>query len=99
MIDRVYKEYIQLGMSPDTFNVLPESKEQDHAVELIPGSKPSRCMVYPLSPTEQKELDAFFKGKTLRGARSNLLNLQCHPQYFSLKKRMALSSLSKTIDL
>ena len=30
-------------------------------VELIPGSKPSGCKVYPLSPAEQKELDAFLK--------------------------------------
>ena len=28
---------------------------------LIPGSKPSGCKVYPLSPPEQKELDAFLK--------------------------------------
>ena len=44
-----------------SFNVLPESKEWDYAVELIPGTKPSGCKVYPLSPPEQKELDAFLK--------------------------------------
>ena len=44
-----------------SFNVLPEPKEWDHAVELIPGFKPSGCKLYPLSPTEQKELDAFLK--------------------------------------
>ena len=30
-------------------------------MELIPGSKLSGCKVYPLSPTEQRELDAFLK--------------------------------------
>ena len=47
--------------SKQSFDVLPEPKEWDHAVELIPGSKPSGCKVYPLSPAEQKELDAFLK--------------------------------------
>jgi hypothetical protein len=27
----------------------------------VPGEKPSGCKVYPLSPSEQKELDAFLK--------------------------------------
>ena len=44
-----------------SFNSLPEPKEWDHAIELVPGSKPSRCNIYPLSPTEQKELDTFLK--------------------------------------
>ena len=36
-------------------------EEGDHAVELIPGSKPSGCKNYPLLPAKQKELDAFLK--------------------------------------
>jgi len=47
--------------SKESFNVLPESKKWDHAVELIPGEKASNCKVYPLAPTEQKELDQFLK--------------------------------------
>ena len=47
--------------SKQSFDVLPESREWDHAVELIPGSKPSGCKIYPLSPAEQKELDIFLK--------------------------------------
>ena len=47
--------------SKQTFDILPEPKEWDHAIELIPGSKPSGCKIYPLLPTEQKELDAFLK--------------------------------------
>ena len=41
--------------------IQPEPKEWDHAVELIPGSKPSGCKIYPLSPAKQKELDVFLK--------------------------------------
>ena len=47
--------------SKKSFDTLPSPKEWDHAVELIPGEKPSGCKVYPLSPSEQKELDLFLK--------------------------------------
>ena len=47
--------------SKESFDALPESKKWDHAVKLIPGEKASNCKVYPLAPTEQKELDQFLK--------------------------------------
>ena len=56
-----YLKEFTLVFSKQTFDILLEPKEWDHAVELIPGSKPSRCKIYPLSPAEQKELDAFLK--------------------------------------
>ena len=54
------KEFTSV-FSKQTFDVLPEPKEWDHAVELIPGPKPSGCKIYPLSSAEQKELDTFLK--------------------------------------
>ena len=54
------KEFISV-FSKQSFDTLLELKEWDHAIELIPGSKPSGCKIYPLSPMEQKELDAFLK--------------------------------------
>ena len=54
------KEFTSV-FSKQSFDVLPEPREWDHAVEIIPGSKPTGCKVYPLSPVEQKELDAFLK--------------------------------------
>ena len=47
--------------SKHTFDALPEPKEWDHAIELVPGSKLSSCKIYLLSPAEQKELDMFLK--------------------------------------
>ena len=47
--------------SKESFDVLPDPKPWDHAIELIPGGAPSGCKVYPLSPSKQKELDAFLK--------------------------------------
>jgi len=54
------KEFTSV-FSKTSFDVLPEPKKWDHAIELIPEAKMSGCKVYPLSPSEQKELDAFLK--------------------------------------
>ena len=56
-----YLKEFTLVFSKQTFNILLEPKEWDHAVELIPGYKPSGCKIYPLLLAEQKELDAFLK--------------------------------------
>jgi len=45
----------------EDFNILSEHRQWDHAIKLIPGSEPKSLKVYPLSPVEQKELDAFLE--------------------------------------
>ena len=45
----------------EDFDILPEHRQWYHAIELIPGSEPKLSKVYPLSPVEQKELDAFLE--------------------------------------
>jgi len=47
--------------SKDSFDELPGTKLWDHAVELTPNASPKGCKVYPLSASEQKELDTFLK--------------------------------------
>ncbi|KAG5348993.1 hypothetical protein C0989_006663, partial [Termitomyces sp. Mn162] len=47
--------------SKASFNLLLEHKQWDHAIELMPDSKPSSCKVYPLAPKEQDKLDAFLQ--------------------------------------
>jgi len=47
--------------SKDSFDELPGTKLWDHAVELLPNATLKSCKVYPLSASEQKELDAFLK--------------------------------------
>ncbi|KAG5723760.1 hypothetical protein E4T56_gene2212 [Termitomyces sp. T112] len=44
-----------------SFDSLPEHKQWDHAIELIPDAEPSSCKIYPLMPHEQDELDAFLQ--------------------------------------
>ena len=45
----------------EDFDVLPEYRQWDHAIELIPGSEPKSSKVYPLSLVQQKELDFFLE--------------------------------------
>ena len=57
-IPEYLKEFTSV-FSKKTFDILPEPKEWDHTIEIIPGSKASNCDVYSLSLSEQKELDVF----------------------------------------
>jgi len=43
------------------FDILPEHRQWDHAIELVLGSEPKSSKVYPLSPVEQKKLDSFLE--------------------------------------
>jgi len=43
------------------FDMLPEHCKWDHAIELTPRAEPKSSKVYPLSPLEQAELDAFLE--------------------------------------
>jgi len=43
------------------FDILPEHRKWDHAIELIPGGEPKSSKVYPLFPLEQAELNAFLE--------------------------------------
>jgi hypothetical protein len=43
----------------ESFDTLPEQCQLDHAIELMPDPKLSNCKVYPMSVTEQVELDHF----------------------------------------
>ena len=45
----------------EDFDILPEHHKWDHAIELISGAEPKLSKVYPLSPLEQAELDAFLE--------------------------------------
>ena len=65
---------------------MPEPKPWDHAIELVPGEKPAGCKVYPLSPSEQKELDAFLK-ENLESRRICLSKSPMASPVFFIKKK------------
>ena len=51
----------------EDFDVLPEHRQWDHAIELIPGLESKSSKVYSLSPVEQKELDSFLEKNLCTG--------------------------------
>jgi len=84
-IPEYLKEFDSI-FSKESFDVLPESKKWDHAVKLIPGEKASNCKVYPLAPTEQKELDQFLKENLETGQIHLSKSPMASPVFFIKKK-------------
>jgi len=72
--------------SKDSFDELPRTKPWDHAVELTPNASPKSCKVYPLSASEQKELDAFLKENLESGRIQPSKSPMAAPVFFVKKK-------------
>jgi len=70
----------------DSFDELPGTKPWDHAVELAPDTSPKSCKVYPLSASEQKELDAFLKENLDSGRIRPSKSQMAAPVFFVKKK-------------
>ena len=68
------------------FDTLPPRKPWDHAIELEPGSKPTNCKVYLLSPKEQVELDAFLEENLCTGRICLSKSPMASPVFFIKKK-------------
>ena len=45
----------------EDFNILPEYRQWEYAIKLVPGLEPRLLKVYPLFPVEQKELNSFLE--------------------------------------
>ena len=56
-----YIAEFQSVFTKEDFDILPEHRKWDHAIELIPRAEPKSSKVYPLSLLEQAELDAFLE--------------------------------------
>jgi len=56
-----YVAEFQSVFAKEDFDILPEHCKWDHAIELISRAEPKLSKVYPLSPLEQTELDAFLE--------------------------------------
>jgi len=88
-IPEYLKEFTSV-FSKASFDNLPESREWDHAIEIVPGSKTSACKVYPMSPSEQKELDVFLKENLETGRIRPSKSPMASPVFFIKKKDGAL---------
>jgi len=62
-----YVTEFQSVFAKEDFDILPEHRKWDHAIELTPGAEPKSSKVYPLSLLEQAELDAFLEENLCTG--------------------------------
>src|SRR5258708_21642500 len=65
-IPKHYEDFADV-FSEEAFAHLPPHKAWDHAIELNPDAKLPRGRTFPLSPAEQKELDAFLRENLANG--------------------------------
>ena len=72
--------------SKASFDSLPERKQWDHAIELLPGAEAASCKVYPLAPQEQDELDAFLQENLDSGRIRPSKSPMASPVFFIKKK-------------
>ena len=72
--------------SKTSFDSLPEHKQWDHAIELIPQAVTRSCKVYPLSQNEQVELDAFLEENLRTGRIRPSKSPMASPVFFIKKK-------------
>ena len=70
----------------ESFDSLPEWRTWDHAIELEPTAKPSACKVYPLSPSEQLQLDEFLQENLCTGHIHPSKSPMASPVFFIKKK-------------
>ena len=70
----------------EDFDILPEHRQWDYAIELIPGSEPKSLKVYPLSLVEQKELYSFLEENLHTGQICPSKSPMAAPVFFIKKK-------------
>jgi len=70
----------------EDFDILPEHRQWDHTIELVPGSEPKSLKVYPLSLVEQKKLDSFLEENLCTGRIRPSKSPIAAPVFFIKKK-------------
>jgi len=74
----------------EDFDILPEHRQWDHAIELVLGSAPKSSKVYPLSLVEQKELNSFLEKNLCTGQICPSKSPMAAPVFFIKKKNSSL---------
>jgi len=81
-----YVAEFQSVFAKEDFDILPEHRKWDHAIELTPGAEPKSSKVYPLSPLEQVELDTFLEENLRTGQIRPSKSPMAAPIFFIKKK-------------
>jgi len=70
IVPKLYQEFRDV-FAKESFNELPDWKQWDHTIKLVPDARNFSTKVYPLAPVEQKQLDEFLD--------ENLKSQHIHP--------------------
>jgi len=81
-----YVAEFQSMFAKEDFDILPEHRKWDHAIKLTPRAEPKLSKVYPLSPLEQAELDAFLEENLCTGRIQPSKSPMAAPVFFIKKK-------------
>jgi Reverse transcriptase (RNA-dependent DNA polymerase)/RNase H-like domain found in reverse transcriptase/Integrase zinc binding domain/Chromo (CHRromatin Organisation MOdifier) domain len=81
-----YLHDFQDVFAKESFDALPERKQWDHAIELVPDPKLANCKVYPMSVSEQEELDRFIAENLKSGRIRPSKSPMASPCFFIKKK-------------
>lgn len=76
---------------------LPERKPWNHAIDLQEGALPQNCKVYPLTQTEQEELNKFLKEHLAKDT-SDYRNHPWHHHSFLSRRKMEHWDQSRITD-
>ncbi|KAF8664857.1 hypothetical protein AX16_000670, partial [Volvariella volvacea WC 439] len=79
------RPYVDVFSEQD-FEMLPERRPWDHAIDLIPGSKLKDYRIYLLNPEEQKALDEFIDTNLKSGRIRPSKSPMASPFFFIKKK-------------
>lgn len=86
MVPPQYRDYSKV-FTKESFDELPQRKPWDHAIELKSDADlPKAVKAYPLSPAEQKELDAFLEENLATGRIRPSKSPVAAPVFFVKKK-------------
>jgi len=81
-----YVKTFEQVFSEEGFAKLPSRKPWDHAIELVPGAEAKGCKVYPISVSEQSELDRFLTENLETGRIRPSKSPMASPVFFIKKK-------------
>jgi hypothetical protein len=84
--------------SETAFDSLPEHRKWDHAIELEREPSPGFRKVYPMTLTEQTEMDGFLE-EALATGRIRQSKSPLGARYSSSRRRMESSASSRTTEL
>jgi len=95
IVPKLYQEFRDV-FGKESFNELPDQKQWDHTIELIPDAQMFSTKVYTLAPVKHKQLDEFLNENLKSWCICPSNSPMASPVFF-MKRKMGASVLSRII--